>query len=118
MEKEQTDFLTEAAKTVIETDQYRDTFMKNLSLSIVKIPNDRDNNPICYEHLFEFVPTYEEANLLAQLAMGEKEDHELIAIFPGYNRSIKNHHPKDYADALVLAEKYKFVKIGGEKNER
>jgi hypothetical protein len=117
MKREQYEFLRKAAEVIMELDEpgKPKVSMDNLDLSIIKI--DCNGNPIKLEHLFEGIPAYEEANLLAQFAMGEKDDNEIIAILPGRNRSIKKYYPTDYADALVLAQKYKYVKIGGNKNE-
>lgn len=85
--------------------------MNHLRLSVIKI-NCHDGCSPQYTHLFEFIPTYEEANLLAQLAMSHKEHYEIIAILPGANIGITE-HPKEYKEVLKLAEKYKYVKMGG-----
>jgi hypothetical protein len=75
-----------------------------MSLSVCKM--DRRNNNK-YEELYDCIEDPEDALLLAQLAMSNKRDDELIFIFPGWNRSIKTHHEEEYAKALLLAEKYK-----------
>lgn len=72
-----------------------------LALSVCKIDKDGIGG-----RLYENIPTFEEADLLAQLAMSEKEDNELIIIMPGWNRSIKR-YPEEYERAKLLAEEYK-----------
>ena len=61
-----------------------------------------------YEHLYDFIPTMEEAILLAQLAMADKRDDELVFILPGSNLSIdrSEEFKKEYEKALELAKKY------------
>ena len=46
---------------------------------------------------------------IAELAMAQKKDWELICIFPGWNRSIDKDKSriKEYEHALKLAEEYK-----------
>jgi 16S rRNA G966 N2-methylase RsmD len=56
-------------------------------------------------NLYEFIKDLKSADLLAQLAMTNKKDYELIFISPGYNRGIYK-NPKEYKKALELAEKY------------
>jgi hypothetical protein len=56
--------------------------------------------------LYEFINTIDEADLLAQLAMCNKRQDELIIIMPGWNRGI-NEKPELYQRALKLAEEYK-----------
>ena len=60
-----------------------------------------------YEVLYEHISDPEDALLLAQLAMCDKDDNELIFIFPG-GINIKKNHEKLYKEALRLAEKYKY----------
>lgn len=59
-----------------------------------------------FTHLYDFIDDIHETDLLAQLAMNEKSDNELIIIMPGENRGIKR-KPEEYQAALQLAEKYK-----------
>jgi hypothetical protein len=72
-----------------------------LALAVYKLGADRKLK----ERLYDGISTYEEADLLAQLAMSEKRDDELIIIMPGRNRGIKN-HPEEYERAKLLAEEY------------
>lgn len=63
-----------------------------------------------YEALYEDIETVEEAYILSQLAMTERDDlSELIFIFPGRNTSI-NTRQKEYEYALELKEKYEVKK--------
>ena len=75
---------------------------KHLGLSVCKINNDTGRKI----KLYEFIPTFEEAMLLSQLAMSDKNDNELIYILPGWNLGIKK-FSDEYKKALELAEKYK-----------
>jgi len=59
-----------------------------------------------FTRLYDFIDDIHETDLLAQLAMSEKLDDELIIIMPGENRGIKR-KPEEYQVALQLAEKYK-----------
>jgi hypothetical protein len=61
----------------------------------------RDNS---YTRLYEGIETYEEVELLSQLAMNNKRDDELIFIFAGWNTGLDK---DQYRQALILAEKYK-----------
>lgn len=65
-------------------------------------------NQVNHTHteLYNCIETMEEAELLAQLAMLDKRDDELIFIFPGWNRGI-NKNQQEYERALQLAEEYK-----------
>ena len=58
------------------------------------------------KRIYEDISNYEDANLLAQLAMSDKEDDELIVIMPGWNKGIKS-DKELYNKALQLAEKHK-----------
>ena len=78
-----------------------------MSLTVIKIDRSCSNE---YSRLYECIETPEDALLLAQLAMCNKREDELIAIFPGWNRSIKKYHKDEYDKALILAEKYKVEK--------
>lgn len=75
---------------------------KHLDLSIYKINNVTKRKI----KLYECISTFEEAMLLSQLAMSDKNDNELIYILPGWNLGIKE-FPNEYKQALELAEKYK-----------
>ena len=60
-----------------------------------------------WEYLYEFIPTWEEADLLAQYAMTMKSNAmDLIFVFPGYNRSIKYVSPPLWTKVCKLAQKY------------
>lgn len=76
-----------------------------LSLDVCKLDKDRK---LC-DRLYESIPTFEEADLLAQLAMSEKKDNELIIIMPGWNRGIQK-YPEYYERAKLLAEEYRYRK--------
>lgn len=75
-----------------------------MSLSVCKMDTNNNNK---FETLYEFIESPDDAILLSQLAMSEKQDDELIFIFIGYNRSIKTHHKDEYSKALLLAEEYR-----------
>lgn len=75
---------------------------EHLGLSIYKINNDTGRKI----KLYECISTFEEAMLLSQLAMSDKNVNELIHILPGWNLGIKR-FPNEYKKALVLADKYK-----------
>ena len=70
--------------------------------------NGRTNRKDMYEHLYDCISTMEEAILLAQLAMTEKRDDELVFILPGSNLSIDRRveFQEEYEKALELAKKY------------
>lgn len=57
--------------------------------------------------LYEFIETYEEADLLAQYEMKRKCGNDLIFIFPGANRTMSD---EERERAKELAEKYKVEK--------
>lgn len=71
---------------------------------VIKI--DCDTNKTTY--LYDCIETIEEADLLAQYAMYNKKDWEIIHITPGWNRSIKN-NLDEFEKALQLTEKYRRV---------
>lgn len=57
-----------------------------------------------YKSLYEYIDNTEDAYLLAQLAMSERDNlSELIFIFPGHNIDIKN-IPDLYDEAVYLKE--------------
>ena len=59
-----------------------------------------------FKSLYEFIPTWEEAELLAQYAMCFRRSYEdLIFIFPGYNMSIYQ-DPELWKKAQDLAKKH------------
>ena len=59
-----------------------------------------------FERLYEYIPTWEEADLIAQYAMNTRVDmNDLIFIFPGWNRGIDK-NPELWAKATGLAQKY------------
>lgn len=64
------------------------------------------NNPKTRIVLYENIPTLEDAYLLAQYAMSQKHDNELIIIMPGWNKGIKDDKGL-YNRASKLAKKYK-----------
>lgn len=77
------------------------------SYSIIKINDDTKE----ITTLYSYIPNLKYADLLAQLAMCNKRDYELIYITAGWNISINKNHPEEYAEALKLAEEYKYKKI-------
>lgn len=82
--------------------------MFHSSLSVAKLKNSyNDRRTYSYEVLYDCISDPEDALLLAQLAMCEKDDNELIFIFPGVNYSIKTNHKELYKKALELAERCK-----------
>lgn len=59
-----------------------------------------------FKSLYEFIPTWEEAELLAQYAMCLKRSiGDLIFIFPGYNKGIDK-NPELWKKAQELAKEY------------
>ena len=56
--------------------------------------------------LYENIESYEDAALLAQYAMQNKNENDLIVIMPGWNQGIKNNQEL-FNKAKALAEKYK-----------
>lgn len=59
-----------------------------------------------FKSLYEFIPTWEEAELLAQYAMCFRRSIEdLIFIFPGYNIGIDK-KPELWKKAQELAKEY------------
>lgn len=74
----------------------------NLSLSVCVKHDDRT-----YEVLYDYIPSWEEADLLAQYAMNMKDDeNDLIFIFPGWNRGIDK-RPDLWEKACALAQEYR-----------
>lgn len=76
-----------------------------MSISVCKFDSEMRG----YTVLYDCIPTIEEAELLAQLAMTEKQNNELIFIFPGWNKGIDK-KPELHNKALVLAGEYKHDK--------
>ena len=71
----------------------------NLSVCIMH-PNNK------WEYLFEHIPTWEEADLIAQYAMCMRTSYnDVIFIWPGYNRSIIENHEL-WVKANKLAQQY------------
>ena len=77
------------------------------SFSVCKFRKNRNKDGMSkYNKLYDCISNLEDAYLLAQLAMSEKEPDELVFIFPGFNVSLEN-YKADYKRALCLAEAYK-----------
>lgn len=57
--------------------------------------------------VYQFIHDLKQVDLLAQLAMCNKQNYELIYITAGWNISIDKNHPKEYGEALRLAEEHK-----------
>lgn len=75
--------------------------MRNLNLSVCVMHDDKS-----WELLYEYIPTWEEADLIAQYAMAMRtSERDLIFIFPGNNRGI-NKDPELWVRAVKLAQKY------------
>ena len=75
--------------------------MPSLNLSVcVMHPNNK------WECLFEHIPTWEEADLIAQYAMCMRFSYDdVIFIFPGWNRSIDK-NSELWMKANKLAQEY------------
>ena len=73
-----------------------------MGYSIYKINFDTNKKTILYDCINDI----KEADLLAQLAMVNKNVNDLIFISAGWNRGIEN-NPEEYNKALELAEEYK-----------
>lgn len=75
--------------------------MKNFNISVcVMHPNKS------WEYLYEHIPTWEEADLLAQFAMACRTDmSDLIFVWPGNNRDIVK-DPEQWRRAAILAQQY------------
>lgn len=58
--------------------------------------------------IYEGINNYEDAAILAQLAMSNKSECELVVIMPGWNHGIKD-NKELYEKALKLAEYYKII---------
>jgi hypothetical protein len=59
-----------------------------------------------WEVLYDHIPTWEEADLIAQFAMTMKTNaNDLIFVFPGWNRGINN-NPELWVEANKLAQEY------------
>ena len=72
------------------------------SVAIIKAHNGFE-----YRKIHDDIDTIEDAYMLAQLEMSRKTNwDELIVIFPGWNKSIKD-KPDLYEKALELETKYK-----------
>jgi len=73
-----------------------------MGYSIFKINFNTNKKTILYDCINDI----KEADLLAQLAMVNKNVNDLIFISAGWNRGIEN-NPEEYNKALELAEEYK-----------
>lgn len=72
-----------------------------ISVSLIK------SNTGEIKRLYEDIPDFEQAELLAQLAINNKKDfNDLIVIFPGFSREIKE---EELETALRLADEYKAI---------
>ena len=61
---------------------------------------------LTFERLYEYIPTWEEADLIAQYAMNTRVSmNDLIFVFPGWNRGIDK-NPVLWTKAAILAQKY------------
>lgn len=79
--------------------------MQHLDISVCLMHEDQS-----YDVLYNHISTWEEADLLAQYAMDMRTNYmDLIFVFPGYNRGIKN-DPKLWTRASVLAQEYVYGK--------
>ena len=59
-----------------------------------------------FDTLYEHIPTWEEADLIAQYAMCMRTNYDdVVFVFPGWNRSI-NEKPELWKKAAGLAQKY------------
>lgn len=75
-------------------------FVRDLGVSIYNMDTGK------LDRKYENIYNYDDAMLLAQLAMSEKLPNELVVIMPGWNLGIKKNNEL-YKKALVLAEKKK-----------
>lgn len=82
--------------------------MFHSGLSVAKAKKDYDGN-YNYESLYENISNPDDALLLSQLAMSDKNDTDLIIIFPGWNYCLEKHDIL-YKKALELAAKYRYEK--------
>jgi len=73
-----------------------------MGYSIFKINFDTQKHTV----LYDCINNIKDADLLAQLAMSNKNVNDLIFISAGWNRGIEN-NPEEYEKALELAEEYK-----------
>lgn len=80
-----------------------------MSLSVCKMDSSNNNSLVA---LYEFITNPEEALLLAQLAMCDKKDCEIIVISPGWNMGLDKGHTDAYETALMLDRKYRVEKKG------
>lgn len=79
--------------------------MPALNLSVCIMHEDNT-----WEHLYEHIPTWEEADLVAQYAMTMRTNvMDLIFVFPGWNRGIDG-DPELWIKASKLAQEYVAVR--------
>ena len=75
--------------------------MQHLNLTVCVMHRDKS-----WDRLFEYIPTWEEADLIAQYAMNTRlDEYDLIFIFPGWNRGIDK-NPELWVKANKLAQQY------------
>ena len=79
--------------------------MPALNLSVCIMHEDKT-----WECLYDYIPTWEEADLIAQYAMTMRTNEmDLIFVFPGWNRGI-NRDDKTWIKACKLAQEYVAVR--------
>lgn len=72
-----------------------------MNLSVCIMHEDKS-----WEVLYEHIPSWKEADLIAQYAMNMRTNEmDLIFVFPGWNRGI-DRDPELWAKANKLAQKY------------
>lgn len=69
-----------------------------------------DKSANTYERLYEGISDFDTANLLAQFAMSNKRDDQLVFMFPGWNMRLKK-DTKLYNKAKKIAKKYRVNKV-------
>lgn len=94
---------------MIVSGEYKTLGVRPVGWSVCKLQQKYINSQPCYQYvtLYEFIETYEEADLLAQYEMKRKCGNDLIFIFPGANRTMSD---EERERAKELAEKYKVEK--------
>lgn len=79
--------------------------MISLNLSVCIMHEDKT-----WEYLYDHIPTWEEADLIAQYAMNMRvNEMDLIFVFPGWNRGINN-NPELWSEATKLTQEYIVVR--------
>lgn len=94
---------------MIVSGEYKTLGVRPISWSVCKLQQKYINSQSCYQYqtLYEFIETYEEADLLAQYEMKRKCGNDLIFIFPGANRNLSDEEREQVKE---LAKKYKVEK--------